>query len=189
MAEDKKSLPIAKIITGVIIASILIVYALPRLMNWSEGSPIDTEASKLFNNIRVAKTTALKTKHKVWVRFVGNSTYTVYEDTNGNSKPDRGEPFRSIELNPAVRFGVNQQPEMQNVWGTGPATEGVEITNGGNKIAIDPKGQISSNGAIYLIPKADLGTRNDNMRAIKFLSVSGEVYLVRHDAGSSPPWK
>ena len=71
MAEEKKPLPIAEIVTGVTIPIILIVFALPRLMNWTEGSVIGNEVSKLYYNLETTKNTAVKTKHRVWVEIPG----------------------------------------------------------------------------------------------------------------------
>jgi len=48
MAEEKKPQPIAKIVTGVIIVIILMVIAVPRFIQWTEGSVIANAASKLF---------------------------------------------------------------------------------------------------------------------------------------------
>ena len=79
MAEQKP-IPIAEIITGVIIVIILMVVALPRFINWAEGSVIDNEASKLFYDLRTAKNTSVQNKHKVWVVFQGTSAYMIFED-------------------------------------------------------------------------------------------------------------
>jgi Tfp pilus assembly protein FimT len=189
MAEEKKPLPIAEIVTGVIITIILIVYALPRLMNWTEGSVIGNEASKLYYNLARAKNTATKNKNRVWVEFQGTSGYTIFEDTNKNGIADTGEPIRKIKLNPEIQFGVNLEPPLQNVWGTGTVSRPIEFTNRKDKIYFEPSGKASSTGAVYFITKTDIGHSNANIQAVKIIGSVGEVSIVKISLSDSPPWK
>lgn len=189
MAKEKKSLPVAEIVTGVIIAIILIVFALPRLMNWSEGSIIDKEVSRLYYNLETAKNTAVKNKHNVWVEFQGTSGYFIFEDTNRNGKVDSGEPNRKIKLNPEIQFGANLEPPIQNVWGTGTISNPIEFTRGRKKIHFQPSGKASSTGAVYLIAKKDMGNNNADIRAVKVMGAVGEISVVRISPTDLPPWK
>jgi len=188
MAKEKP-LPIAEIVTGVIITIILIVYALPRLMNWSEGSVIGDEASKLYYNLETAKNTAIKNKHRVWVEFQGASGYTIFEDTNRNGTADAGEPTRKIRLNPKIQFGINLEPPIQNVWGTGTVSHPIEFMRGGEKIYFKPSGKASSTGAVYLIAKTDVGNSDADMRALKIIGANGEISVLKISPGDSPPWE
>ena len=189
MAEEKKPLPIAEIVTGVIIAIILIVYAVPRLISWTEGSAIDNEASKLYYNLTRAKNTATKNKSRVWIDFQGTSGYTIFEDTNKNGTADTGEPIRKIKLNPEIQFGVNPEPPIQNVWGTGAVSRPIEFTRGKEKIHFEPSGKASNTGAVYFIAKTDVGNSNANIRAVKIVGAVGEISVVRVSLSDSPPWK
>ncbi len=187
MAEEKP-LPIAEIVTGVIITIILIVYALPRLINWSEGSVIGDEASKLYYNLETAKNTAIKNKHRVWVEFQGASGYTIFEDTNRNGTADAGEPTRKIRLNPKIQFGINLEPPIQNVWGTGTVSRPIEFMGGGGKIYFKPSGKASSTGAVYLIAKTDVGNSDADIRALKIIGANGGISVLKISPGDFPPW-
>ncbi|NIQ02531.1 MAG: hypothetical protein GWM98_20920 [Nitrospinaceae bacterium] len=189
MADEKKPAPIPEIVTGVIIVIIVIVFAVPRFMKWTEGSTIDNEAMKLISNLKLAASTAIKNKHRVWVTFKGTSVYTIFEDTNNNGAYDQGEPHRGIELPADVNFGVNQEPPVHNVWGNGTVSDPVDLVGGGHQFYFKTKGGISTNGAIYLIPAQDLGETNDNIRVIKFMSASGEISFMKPAPGASPPWQ
>jgi Tfp pilus assembly protein FimT len=189
MAKDKKPLPIAEIVTSVIIVIILIVYALPRLINWSEESVISNEASKLYYNLETAKNTAVKTKHRVWVEFQGTSRYTIFEDINGNGIADTGEPTRKIKLNPKIQFGVNLEPPIQNVWGTATVSIPIDFVGGKKKIYFKSNGKASSTGAVYFIAKTDAGNSDADIRALKIIGASGEISVLKISPDDSPPWK
>jgi len=189
MAEDKKPLPLAEIVTGVIIVIILIVFALPRLVNWTEGSVIGNEAAKLYYNLETAKNTAVKNKHRVWVEFQGTSGYTIFEDLNGNDTRDGGEPIRNIELNPQVQFGINLEPPIQNVWGTAAVSHPIEFVEGGSKIYFEPSGKANKTGAVYLIAKTDVGHSNAQVQTVKILGAVGDISVLKFSPGNSPPWK
>lgn len=189
MAEDKKPLPIAEIVTGVVIVIILILYALPRFIGWVEGSVVGNEASKLFYNLAAAKKTAVENKHRVWVEFEGTSSYTIFEDVNGNGIGDPGEPARHIKLNPNIQFGINPDPPIQNVWGTGTVAKPIDFVGGKTKFYFKPSSKASRTGAVYFITKTDMGNSNADIRAVKIIGASGEISVLKISPGDSPPWK
>ncbi len=189
MAEDKKPLPIAEIVTGVIIVIILIVYALPRLINSSQEGVIGDEASDLYYELEKAKNTALKTKHRVWVQFDGHSGYTIFEDVNSNGIADAGEPLQKIKLPPGIQFGANLDPPLENVWGTGTVKQAIELEGGKTRLFLSPKGSASRGGAVYFINKADMGHTNVNVRAVKIMGATGEISVMKPSPGNSPPWE
>lgn len=189
MAEEQKPLPIAEIVTGVIIVIILIVFAVPRLMNWSEGSITGGGASKLYYDLETAKNTAITSKHRVWIEFKGSTGYIIFEDINGNGARDSGEPLRSITLDPNIQFGVNLGMPIENVWGTGTVSRPIEFSDRKEKIYFEPSGKASSTGAIYLIAKKDMGSSNDDLRAVKIMGAIGTISVLKVSPGDSPPWK
>ena len=189
MAEEKKPLPTAEIVTGVIITIILIVFAVPRYMNWTEGSVIGSEATKLYYNLETAKNTAIKNKHKVWVVFQGNSGYMTFEDVNGNGTLDSGEPARKIKLNPKIQFGINLETPLENVWGSGSVSHPIDFGRNREKFYFKPSGKASSSGAIYLIAQADVGSSDADIRAVKIMGAVGQISVLRFSPNDSPPWK
>ena len=189
MAEEKKPLPIAKIVTGVIITIILIVYAVPRFMNWTEGSAIGDEASKLYYNLARAKNTAVTNKHRVWIEFQGTSGYRIFEDVNGNGTLDSGEPTRNIKLSPGIQFGINLEPPLQNVWGSGTVSHPIDFGKSRDKFCFKPSGKANRSGAIYLIAQADVGSSDADIRAVKIMGAVGQISVLRFSPNDSPPWK
>lgn len=185
----KKPLPIAEVVLGLAIPIILIVFAFPRLMSWIEGSVIGNEASELYYNLETAKITAVKNKHRVWVEILGTSGYMIFEDINGNGTLDTGEPTRKVNLNPEIQFGINLEPPIQNVWGTGTVSHPVEFVEGGNKIYLKPNGKTSSSGAVYFIAKRDLGNSDADIRALKINGTNGKISVLKISPSDSPPWK
>ncbi|MCZ6512579.1 MAG: hypothetical protein O6857_01480 [Nitrospinae bacterium] len=188
MAE-KKPIPIAEIITGLIIVIILMVVALPRFIHWAEGSIIDNEASKLFYDLGTAQNTAIQNIHKVWIVFQGTSEYMIFEDINGNGARDGGEPVRKTKLDPGVQFGINLDPPIQNVWGTATIAQPIDFIGGKKKFYFMPSGAASSTGAVYLIALTDVGNSDADIRAVKVIGANGEISVVRFSPGDSPPWK
>ena len=189
MAEEKKPLPIAEIVTGVIITIILIVFAVPRLMNWTEGSAIGNEASRLYFNLARAKKTAIKNKHKVWVVFQGTSGYMTFEDVNGNGTLDKGEPSRKIKLKPGIQFGINLEPPIQNVWGSGTVSHPIDFGKSKEKFYFKPSGKANSTGAIYLIAQTGVGSSDADIRAVKVMGAVGQISVMKFSPNDSPPWK
>lgn len=189
MTEEQKPLPLAEIVTGVIIVIILIVFAVPRFMNWSEGSVIGNEVSRLYYDLETAKNTAVKNKHRVWVEFQGTSGYLIFEDVNSNGVRDSGEPMRTIKLDSSVQFGINLEPPIENVWGTGTVSRPIEFSHGEEKIFFEPSGKSNSTGAVYLIAKADVGNSNGDLRAVKILGAVGDISVLKISPDDSPPWK
>jgi Tfp pilus assembly protein FimT len=189
MAEEKKPLPIAEIVTGIIIVIILVVFAVPRYMNWTEGSIIEEEATKLYYNLETAKNTAIKNKHKVWVVFQGKTGYMTFEDVNGNGSLDSGEPARKIKLNPKIKFGINREPPLQNVWGTDTVSNPIDFGRNREKFYFKPSGKANRSGAAYLIAQKDLGSGTADIRAIKVIGAIGEISVVKFSPNDSPPWE
>jgi Tfp pilus assembly protein FimT len=189
MTEEKKPLPIDKIVIGFTIPIILIFFGLPRFVNWIEGSVIDNEVSTLYYNLETAKNTAVKTKHRVWVEIQGTYGYAIFEDINGNGTLDSGEPTRKVKLNPEIQFGINPEQPLQNVWGTGTVSDPIEFVKGGKKIYLKPNGKASSSGAVYFIAKKDLGSKDADIRALKIIGTKGEISVLKISPGDSPPWK
>ncbi len=185
----KKPIPIAEIITGVIIIIILMVIAVPRFIQWTEGSVIANAASKLFYDMGMAKNTAVQNKHKVWIVFQRTSGYLIFEDVNGNGARDGGEPVRTTKLDPSVQFGINLEPPIQNVWGTATVATPIDFVGGTTKFYFKPSGGSSSTGAVYLITLTDMGNSDADIRAVKVLGANGEISVMRISPSDSPPWK
>jgi len=187
--EEKKPLPIAEIVTGLIMAAIIIVFAVPRYVSHEEKGAIGDDASNLFYDLHRAKNRALETKTRAWVVFDTNTTYTVFLDSNNNGEADSGEVMKSGKLSTGVEFGANIDPPLANVWGTANTKQGIDLDNGSRKFYFDSKGKANPGGAVYFINQVDVGVTNNNARAVKILGTTGEISMVKPAPGESPPWK
>ncbi len=190
MAEEiKKPLPMPEIVTGVLIVIILIVFALPRYLDWEEKGMVGDEASELYYQLTKAKNKAVDNQHRVWVKFEGTSGYSVIEDTNDNGTADSDELLHEVKLASGIQFGVSLEPPLENVWGTGTVTVPVDLEDGATELYFDPKGKANRAGAVYFINTVDLGNTNANVRAVKILGATGVISVVKAAPGKSPPWE
>ena len=158
-------------------------------MDWDEKGRVGNEASTLFYDLTKAKNKAVDTKHRVWVKFEGTSGYTVFEDINDNGTADSDEPLHKVELASGVQFGVNLDPPLQNVWGTGKVRVPVDLEGGAMELYFDAKGKANRAGAVYFINTVDVGNTNANVRAVKILGATGVISVVKAAPGKSPPWE
>ncbi|HEY5692329.1 MAG TPA: GspH/FimT family protein [Cyclobacteriaceae bacterium] len=193
MSSENKLLSIAKLATGVIIAAILFSFGIPGFMDHNQQSEIALKIGKdvsiLYDNLQIAKNTAIKTKHRVWVQFLGTHGYTIFEDINGNGVFDTDEPMRKIDLSPENQFGINFKQPIQNVWGSGTVSQPIEFIGGNKMIYFKPNGKASSSGAVYFISKAEFGKDEADVRALKIVGANGKITVLKISRDYSPPWK
>ena len=191
MATKKKELPIAEVITGIIMVIIILTFGLPRYFNWLQESKINIATSRILEDLHVARDTSGKNNHNVVVVFhPAASSYTIHEDTNGNNIYDSGEPQRKVVLENGVQFGTNSNLNVTDIWGQGLLGENpVALVGGGNQIIFSPQGQASQSGAIYLVPVEESGINNNNLRAIQIIRTTGSIKVLNHTTSASPPWE
>ena len=191
MAPRKKQFPIAEVVTGIIMLIIVFTFGLPRYFNWLQESKIGVATSRMFEDLQVAKRTAIKNRHRVIVTFnAAASGYTVHEDVNGNGVLDSGEPTRKAILGNGIQFGTNSKLNVMDIWGHEILEENpIALIGGGNRIVFNTQGQASTSGAIYLVPAEEAGIRNDYLRAVRIIRTTGSIKVLRYAPNASPPWK
>ncbi|MCF8721123.1 GspH/FimT family protein [Nitrospina gracilis] len=190
-AGPQKELPIAEIVTGVVIVLILVFMGLPKLINWWRGVEANQEVVTFYDRLVMAQNTAVEKRKPVSVVFFPDrNAFSVHEDTNGNDAVDAGEFHEEFGLGEHLQYYGGSLPDLKNVWNGEPVGDrAVHLFGGGTRLTFNPLGQTSDNGAVYLIPKWDVGITAKNMRALKFLKTSGEIRVLHHTGQDDVPWK
>ena len=183
-------LPIAEIATGVIVIAILLFVGLPKVTSWLRADHIEQAVEGVYFNLQTAQIRAIKANKDVLVVFQpASDSYSLYMDKNGNSTPEQDELLITSPLDPEIQFGTNAALGVGDVWEGKPlGSDPVVLSSGGTTLVFHSQGQVSTDAAIYLVPKEDAGVRNDLLRAIQITN-SGQFRIVRYDPDASPPWR
>lgn len=191
MAARKKQLPIVEVVTGIIMMVIVFTFGLPRYFNWLQESKIGVATSQMLEDLLLARSTAIKNRHRVIVTFNAvASGYTIHEDVNGNGALDSGEPTRKTTLENGIQYGTNSKLKVTDIWGHDVLGKNpVALIDGGNRIVFNTQGQANTSGAIYLVPIDEAEIRNDYLRAIRIIRTTGSIHVMKYTANASPPWK
>lgn len=191
MATRKKQLPIVEVVTGIIMMMIVITFGLPRYFNWLQESKIGVATSQMLEDLLLARSTAIKNRHRVIVTFNAvASGYTVHEDVNGNGTLDSEEPTRETTLENGVQYGTNSKLKVTDVWGHNTLGKNpIALIDGGHRIVFNTQGQANTSGAIYLVPVDEAEIRNDYLRAVRIIRTTGSIHVMKFTANASPPWK
>jgi len=174
-----------EILIVIVIISASLLFALPNFNEWAEKNRINAESDKVYIDLMLARTSAVKNNNNVIVTFdaVGNS-YQVHDDTNSNGAEDSGEGIKTVLIDDKVQFGINGSiVDIDGNTITAPIALG-----GDNIIVFNPRGHADTSGSVFLIPKADIGVKNDRMRAVSILQATGSVDLWKYQSTSNPPW-
>ncbi|CCQ91038.1 hypothetical protein NITGR_550040 [Nitrospina gracilis 3/211] len=187
----RKELPLAEIVTGVVIVLILVFMGIPRLLNWWDGIKTNQEVVAFYDRLAMAQNTAVEKRKQVTVTFFPDrKSFSVHEDINGNRTVDTGEFHEEFGLGDHLQFYDGSLPDLKNVWNGKPVGDrAVQLFGGGTQLTFNSMGQTSDNGVVYLIPKEDAGVTAKNMRALQFLKTSGEIRVLHFTGQGDVPWK
>jgi len=178
---------LVELLIVVIIIGIFSAVAIPKFSQWLENYRMNAEAQKVYFDLMLAKTNAVKTNSNVIVNFnTATNSYTIHNDANNNGVQDSGERVKQVWLDDGAEFNINAG--IKDIDGN-TATFAVELSGGGSTITFIPRGMASTSGTIFLIPTQDVGKQDDRMRAISVIEATGSVDLWKYDASASPgPW-
>ena len=87
--ESKKGFTLIEIIITMLIIGIVSAIAIPNFSKWREKHQIDGQAQKVYFDLMLARTAAVKSNNDVLVTFnlVAN-TYKIHEDTDNDGTGD-----------------------------------------------------------------------------------------------------
>lgn len=184
---NQRGAALIEMVTVVSIVGILVAVAAPNYSKWAEKRLINAESQKLYLDLMLARSSAIKNNNNVIFTFnAGANSYKIHDDTDGDGTEDTGENVKSVSLDARVQFGFfgSSITDMDgNV-----VSASVALVGGGNIITFDSVGQASTGGSAYLIHGSDASESNDQLRAVSIIEATGSVDLWKYDTGQSPPW-
>ncbi|MFT4577993.1 MAG: prepilin-type N-terminal cleavage/methylation domain-containing protein [Nitrospinales bacterium] len=184
--ESEKGFTLIETIVTMVIIGIVTAMAIPNFSKWKEKHEIDGQAQKVYFDLMLARTAAVKTNNDVRVAFnlVAN-TYTIHEDNNGDGAVNAGEKFKNALLENDVQFAYNVGITDTD----GNAVTSAVLFGGGQVVVFDSRGQASASGKVLLLHVNDIGVTDDRARLISVLQATGSVDYWKYSAADNPPWK
>jgi len=184
--ESQKGFTLIEMLTVVAIMGIILAMVAPNFSKWVEKHQINGQAQKVYFDLMLARTVAVKNNNDVRVVFDSNAdTYKVHDDTNGDGVEDSGEALKTITLEENVQFAYNTG--ITDIDGN---TVTAAVSFGGSQtVTFDSRGQASASGSVFLLHENDINITSNRARSISVLKATGAVDYWSYDATVTPPWK
>ncbi|GJL78969.1 MAG: hypothetical protein NPINA01_19580 [Nitrospinaceae bacterium] len=187
VTADQHGSTVIEIVTVVVLFGILMAVAVPNYSKWAENRQLNAESQKLYLNLMLARSSAIKNNNDVLFTFnAGANTYKIHDDTDSDGVEDSGETVKLVVQDPKVQFGFVGS-SIIDIDGNTDNTS-VALVGGGSVITFDSSGQASTGGSAYLIHANDVGESNDRLRTVSIVEATGAVDLWKYQHGQSPPW-
>ena len=184
--ESKKGFTLIEMIITMTIIGIVSAIAIPNFSKWKEKHEINGQAQKVYFDLMLARTTAVKSNNNVRVTFnlVAN-TYTIHEDSNDDGTVDAGENLKNAVLENNVQFAYNVGITDTD----GNAVTSAASFGGAQVVVFDSRGQANASGSVLLLHLSDIGITDDRARLISILQATGGVDYWKYSAADNPTWK
>ena len=165
---------------------VVLAMAVPNFSKWKEKYQINGQGQKVYFDLMLARTVAVKNNNDVRVTFnTISQTYKIHDDTNGDGVENTGESLKSVSLEENVQFAFNTGTSDID----GNTVTAAVSFSGSQTVIFDSRGQASASGSVFMLHANDIGTTSDRARSISVLKATGAVDYWSYDASVSPPWK
>jgi len=187
--ESREGFTLVEIIMVVAVMGILVSVAAPNFSKWVEKHQINGEAQKVYFDLMLARTSAVKNNSLVRVAFDTTAhTYTIHGDLNNDGIQDAGEAVKTGTLENNVQFA--KTPATPNPDGNAVALPVSFGAGGAQTVIFDSRGQADNSGSVFLLHTSDIAAvSSDRARCVTVLAATGGVDYWTYDGGSTPPWK
>lgn len=175
-AGGTKGFTLVELLVVIAVIGVMAALSIPMFRGWGLAINATRAADDLSTNLLYAraKGIALNTCYKVTFDTVGN-TYSLFsysnQDCSGSGTLEK--TISMADLN--VRYGCNAGQAGYPSGGNSCPATGTGITYSTNYVTFNSQGRASSDGYIYLIPTADMGKFNGNMKAIEVNALTGRI--------------
>ena len=168
------------------VLGVIMAIGAPSFSKWKEKHEINGQTQKVYFDLVLARTTAVRNNNNVIVTFnTTDNTYTIHDDTDSDGTQDSGESIKNGILENEVSFAYNSG--ISDIDGN---TVSSAVSFGGSQtVTFDSRGQSSASGSVFLLHPSDIGNTNDRARSISVLQATGAVDYWVYDESVSPPWK
>jgi prepilin-type N-terminal cleavage/methylation domain-containing protein len=184
--ESKKGFTLIEIIITMAIIGIVSAIAIPNFSKWKEKHEVDSQAQKVYFDLMLARTTAIKSNNNVRATFnLVADTYTIHEDSNSDGVVDAGENFKTAILENNVQFAYNVGISDTD----GNAVTSAVSFGGAQVVVFDSRGQANSSGSVLILHQNDIGITDNRARLISVLQATGSVDYWKYSAADNPTWK
>lgn len=186
LLKSREGFTLIETIMVLAVMGIIMAIATPNFSRWKEKHEINGQAQKVYFDLMLARTNAVKNNNLVRVAFNTTShTYTIHDDTNDDGTQDSGEAVKSVALENDINFAYNTG--INDI--DGNAVSAAVSFSGSQTVVFDSRGQSSASGSVFLLHTSDIASTNDRARSISVLQATGAVDYWIYDGNITPTWK
>jgi prepilin-type N-terminal cleavage/methylation domain-containing protein len=186
LLKSREGFTLIETMMVIAIVGVIMAIGAPNFSKWQEKHQINGQAQKVYFDLMLARTTAVKNNNLVSVAFNTTShTYTIHDDTDGDGTQDTGEAVKTGILENDVNFAFNSGINDAD----GNAVSAAVSFGGSTTVTFDSRGQSSASGSVFLLHTSDIGSTNDRARSISVLQATGAVDYWIYDGSVTPTWK
>ena len=185
LLESQDGFTLIEMLITLAVIGIAFAMSAPNFSKWKDKHQINGQAQRVYFDLMLARTTAVKNNNNVLVTFsTTNDSYSIHDDTDGDGVEDASESTKSVSLEENAQFAFNSG--ISDI--DGNAVSAAVSFGGSQVVTFDSRGQASASGSVFLLHENDVGITNARARTISVLKATGAVDYWTYDSTVSPPW-